>query len=66
MSAQKLVVDNTKKVNQFHYRPGEALSFPGGSGSQNSRQSAHEAGKVVSPRQRPPIPPGNIPGTNLC
>ena len=31
-----------------------------------SRQSAHEGGKVVSPRHRPPLPPGNIPGTHFC
>jgi hypothetical protein len=27
-------------------------------------QSAHEGGKVVRPTHRPPLPPGNIPGTN--
>ena len=31
-----------------------------------SRQSAHESGKVVSPTHRPPLPPGNIPGTHFC
>jgi hypothetical protein len=29
-------------------------------------QSAHEGGKVVSPTHRPPLPPGNIPGTHFC
>ena len=29
----------------------------GGSGSQISRQSAHEGGKVVSPTHQPPLPP---------
>ena len=54
------------KVNQSHYRPDRPRGISGVWGSQISRQSAHEGGKVVSPTQRPLLPPENVPGTHFC
>jgi hypothetical protein len=54
------------KVKQSHYRPRQALRVPGGGSSQILRQSPHEGGKVVTLPHRPPLPPGNIPGTHFC
>jgi hypothetical protein len=54
------------KVKQSHYLPGNILKVPKVWGSQISRQSSHESGKVISPTHRPPLPPRNISGTHFC
>ena len=51
-----------KKVKQSHYSP---------DGSRESRfpdymTTAQDGGKVVSLTHRPPLPPGNTPGTHFC
>ena len=52
-----MYVTYLKKVNPSLYRPGQAFRFPGGLSSQISRQSAHDGGKIVRHKHRPPLLP---------
>jgi len=51
---------------------GKAIPLQAWTGPEDSRRlrlpdfTTHEGGKVVSPTHRPPLPPGNIPGTHFC
>ena len=53
------------KVKQSRYRPGVAQRV-----SRNLRfpdfMTTQDGGKVVSLTHRPPLPPGNTPGTHFC
>ena len=51
------------KVKLPHYRP---LGLQEIGASRISTQSAHEDGKVVSTKHRPPLTTGGIPGTHFC
>ena len=53
---------------------GKAVPLQAWSGPEGSRKlrfpdyvtTAQDGGKVVSPTHRPPLPPGNTPGTHFC
>jgi len=60
-----IVFWNVKSLKESRNRPGVAQRVRGGLGSQISRHSAHEGGEVVSLTHRPPLPPGNVPGTRF-
>ena len=64
--AQPLTEMSKGKGKLSHYRPGQTLRVPGVWGSQISRQSAHEGGKVLSLTHRRSLPPRNLPGTHFC
>jgi hypothetical protein len=55
-------------------RKGKAVPLQAWSGPEGSRKlrfpefitTAQDGGKVVSLKHRPPLPPGNTPGTHFC
>jgi hypothetical protein len=53
------------KVKGSRNGPGEAQRVPEALGSQISMTSAHDGGEVVSLTHRPPLPPGDVPGTHF-
>jgi len=55
-------------------KKGKAVPLQACSGPEGSRKlsfpdfktTAQDSGKVVSLKHRPPLPPGNAPGTHVC
>jgi len=54
----------THMVKQSRYRPGVAQRVPGR--FPDFMTVAQDGGKVASLTHRPPLPPGNTPGTHFC
>jgi hypothetical protein len=58
-----------EKVKKDKVVPLKACSGPDGSRNlrfPDSMKKAQDGGKVVSFTHRPPLPPGNTPGTHFC
>ena len=59
--------DNSKvKVKQSRYGPGVAQRVPENLKFPDFMTTAQDGGKFVSLTYRPPLPPGNTPGTHFC
>jgi len=52
--------------HQSMHRPEQILRVLEVKASRFQGILAHEGGKIVSPKDRLPLAPGNIPGTHLC
>jgi len=67
---------NNKSAIKVNINKGKGKSVPlqAWSGPEGSRKlsfpdymtTAQDGGKFVSPTHRPPLPPGNAPGTHFC
>ena len=65
-----------KNIDLYHYQAvkGKVILLQAWSGPEGSRKlsfpdfmtTAQDGGKVVSLTHRPPLPPGNTPGTHFC
>jgi len=64
-----LMTGNKKVKGKGKAVPLQAWSGPGGSRKlrlPDFMKTAQDGGKVVSLTHRPPLPPGNTPGTHFC
>jgi len=65
---------SVEKTVNLQGKKGKAVPLQAWSGREGSRKlrfpdfktTAQHGGKVVSLTHRPPLPPGNIPGTHFC
>ena len=69
-----ILYSDYKLVNQIRIKNDKAVPLQAWSGPEGSRKlrfpdfmtTAQDGGKVVSLTHRPPLPPGNTPGTHFC
>ena len=69
-----LALTGSEIKNVFEFVKGKAVPLQAWSDPEGSRKlkfpnfvtTAQEGGKVVSRTHRPPLPPGNTPGTHFC
>ena len=69
-----LTIVYAEGLGDFKIGKGKVIPLQAWSGPGSSRKlrfpdfttTAQDGGKVVSPKHRPPLPPGNTPGTNFC
>jgi hypothetical protein len=65
---------SSDKMKNLVLIKGKAVPLQAWSGPEGSRKlsfpdyitTAQDGGKVISLTHRPPLPPGNAPGTNFC
>jgi hypothetical protein len=69
-----IMPENIMIIHKVVGNKGKAVPLQAWSGPEGSRKlrfpdfmtSAQDGGKVVSLTHRPPLPPGNTPGTHFC
>ena len=67
--AAKLTTEAERRLSPVKAVPLQAWSGPEGSRKlrfPDFMTTAQDGGKVVSLTNRPPLPPGNTPGTHFC